>query len=401
MRGLHRLSRRSTLLGAAGVAAANLVGGPGIAAAFKYQATPRATPISRVPLWQTAWQRGIVFGTSAATWQLEDPDYAQLVEHEAAILFTEDDLLWWRLRPTPDSALDFQYADQFMAFAERNQQLVLGAHLVWDEGFGEEWTEDDLWGMDEDTARRLLFETVEQVVGRYRGRVAGWIVVNEAIDAHEQDGLRRDYPWYETIGPSYAEESFHTAHDADPNATLLLNEFGFETDDEFDSAADKRAKALLVLDQLLDADAPVHALGVQAHLEADGFAEKFDAAGYQQFLSEVTDRGLKILITELDVLDDGLPADTAERDAAIAEVYRLYLDTALAEPAVAAVITFGLSDRYTWLQEDYPREDEESRRPLPFDDDLQPKPAYDALAGALEQAQDRDPLWEVQRASGT
>jgi len=61
-----------------------------------------------------------------------------------AILFTEDDLLWWRLRPTPDSELDFQYADQFVAVAEQNWQLVLGAHLVRDEGFGEEWTEDDL-----------------------------------------------------------------------------------------------------------------------------------------------------------------------------------------------------------------------------------------------------------------
>jgi endo-1,4-beta-xylanase len=379
MKNDHRLTRRSALFGTAGVAAAGLLGGPGLTAA--YQATPQATPIARVPLWQTAWQHGIGFGTSTTTWQLEDPEYAQLVEHEAAILFTEDDLLWWRLRPTPDSALDFQYADQFMAFAERNQQLVLGAHLVWDEGFGEEWTEDDLWGIDEETARTLLFETVEQVVARYRGRVAGWVVVNEAIDAHEEDGLRRDYPWYETIGPSYIEESFHIAHDADPDATLLLNEFGFETDDEFDSAADKRAKALLV----------------QGHLEADGFAEKFDAAGYQQFLSEVADRGLKILITELDVLDDGLPADSAERDAAIADAYRLYLDTALAEPAVAAVITFGLSDRYTWLQEDYPREDEEPRRPLPFDDELQPKPAYDALASALEQAAFRDPLWQVLR----
>jgi endo-1,4-beta-xylanase len=398
MREAQRLSRRSALLGAAGVTATSLIGGSGTTAA--YQATPQAAPIPRVPLWQTAWQHGIVFGTSAATWQLEDPDYARLVEHEAAILFTEDDLLWWRLRPTPDSALNFQYADQFMAFAGQNRQLVLGAHLVWDEGFGEEWTEDDLWGMDEETARRLLFDTVDQVVGRYRGRVASWIVVNEAIDAHEADGLRRDFPWYETIGPSYAAESFQIAHDADPDATLLLNEFGFETDDEFDSAADKRARALLVLDQLLDADAPVHALGVQAHLEADGFTEKFDAAGYQHFLSEVADRDLKILITELDVLDDGLPADSAERDAVIADAYRHYLDAALAEPAVAAVITFGLSDRYTWLQEDYPREDGEPRRPLPFDDELQPKPAHDALQNALEDATDRDPLWQVQRASG-
>ena len=142
----HRLTRRSALLGT-GMAAAGLIGNPRNIAAF--QATPQATPISRLPLWQTAWQRGIVYGTSAATWQLEDTDYAQLAAYEAAILFTEDDLLWWRLRPTPDSDLDFQYADQFMAFAERNQQLVLGAHLVWDEGFGEEWSEDDLWGLDE------------------------------------------------------------------------------------------------------------------------------------------------------------------------------------------------------------------------------------------------------------
>ena len=65
------------------------------------------------------------------------------------------------------------------------------------------------------------------------------------------------------------------------------------------------------------------------------------------------------------------------------------------------MITFGLSDRYTWLQEDYPREDEAPRRPLPFDDELQPKPAYDALATAPEEAIDRDPLWQVQKASGT
>ena len=394
MSGTPVRTRRSVLLGAAG-AAAGLAGVTGVGAA--QDATPRATPITRLPLWQTAWEHGIVFGTSTTTWQLEDTDYARLVAHEAAILFTEDDLLWWRLRPTPDSALDFQYADQFMAFAEQHQQLVLAAHLVWDEGFGEEWTEDDLWRMDEETARGLILETIETVVGRYRGRVAAWVVVNEAIDAHEEDGLRRDYPWYETIGPSYIAESFHAAHAADPDALLLLNEFGFETDDEFDSAADKRAKALLVLDQLLEADVPVHALGVQAHLEADDFAGKFDAEGYRQFLSEVADRGLKILITELDVLDDGLPEDVVERDAAVADAYRLYLDTALAEPAVAALITFGLSDRYTWLQEDYPREDEAPRRPLPFDDELQPKPAYEALQSALEDAPDRDPLWQVRR----
>jgi endo-1,4-beta-xylanase len=395
----HTLSRRSTVLAAAaGATTAGLIRPTRLLA---QDATPAASPtlpdITRTPLWQTALNNRLVFGTSFATWQ-GDPDYVQLIDHEAAILFTEDDFLWYKLKPAPDAELDFTPADEFFALAEKQQQLILGAHLVWDEGFGEGWTEDDLWGLDEATAHSLLFDTLEAVVTRYRGRVAGWIVVNEVIDAHEADGIRRDYPWYETLGPGFIAESFHAAHEADPDALLILNEFGFETDDEFDAAADKRAKALILIDQLLDGGAPVHAFGIQAHLEAEDFANKFDADAYSQFLSDVADRGLDILITELDVLDDGLPADNAARDTAIGEIYQQYLDVALAEPAVGSLITFGLTDRFTWLQEDYPREDEAPRRPLPFDEDLQPKPAYDALQSALENAPSRSLLWRTPRA---
>ncbi len=155
----------------------------------------------------------------------------------------------------------------------------------------------------------------------------------------------------------------------------MLNEFGYETVNEYgDKPADKQRATLLVIDRLLDADVPVHALGVQAHLLADSFAERFRPDAYLRFLSEVADRGLEILITELDVLDDGLPADRRTRDRLVADVYRRYLNATLQEPAVAAVITFGLSDRYTWLQEDYGREDGAPRRPLPFDEDLRPNP---------------------------
>jgi endo-1,4-beta-xylanase len=258
--------------------------------------------------------------------------------------------------------------------------LVLGAHLVWDEGFGEGWTEDDLWGMDERTARGLLFDTVARVVRRYRRQVIGWIVANEVLDG---SGLRTDVPWHETIGPSYVAESFRTAHEADPDATLLLNDYGYETDDGFASAVDKRAATLRLLDELLATDVPVHALGVQAHLSAGSF-DTFDPHAYRRFLSEVADRGLKILITEMDVLDDGLPPNVGIRDRAVADVIRRYLDVALDEPAVASLVTFGLSDRYTWLEEDFPRSDDVARRPLPFDQRLRPKRAYDALVSSLE-----------------
>ena len=337
-----------------------------------------------------------MFGSSAATWQLSDPGYRRLFAREADVLFTEDDLLWYRVRPTPTSRLDFSYADRITRFAERNEMLVFGAHLVWDEGFGEGWTEQDLWGMDQQSARRVLFGTLERTVARYRGRVDMWSVVNEAIGVDGIDGLRTDVPWYSSIGPSYVGDAFHLAHERDPNALLVLNEFGFETTDDFGSdPVAKRRAALQVIDRLLDQRVPVQALGVQGHLLAQGFAGTFDAGAYRRFLGEVADRGLVLLITELDVLDDGLSADIRERDRAVADAYRRYLDVVLEEPAVKTVITFGLSDRYTWLQEDYPRDDGAARRPLLFDEQLRPKPAHVAVERALNEALPRCPLWEV------
>jgi endo-1,4-beta-xylanase len=375
------------LKGAAGTAAIGLLGG----------ADASFGAASRPPLWRVARRRGIAYGSSWATWQ-SDKDYLRLLNREAAMLLTEDDLLWYRLKPSRDAPLDFSFGDKFIARAERHRQQVLGAHLVWDEGFGEGWGEKELFELSERQARRLLFPIVRRTVKRYRGRVVAWSCVNEAVDAAEADGLRRDVPWYGTIGPSYVAESFRVAHAADPDAMLLLNEFGFETDDEFDTAANKRSATLRVLDALLADGVPVHALGVQAHLRAADFAAgKFDAAGYRQFLSDVAGRGLKILITELDVLDDGLPAARRARDRGVATAYRQYLDTALAEPAVVALITFGLTDRYTWLQEDYPREDGAARRPLPFDQKLRPKRAHGALSTELHDAPKRPLQWRIRR----
>ncbi|MEV4620386.1 endo-1,4-beta-xylanase [Asanoa sp. NPDC049573] len=380
----HDFSRRSLLLGAAGLAGAGALG------------VAPASAAPRTPLWKTAKQRGIVFGSSTATWQISDPDYAALFNREAALLFTEDDLLWYRLKPTPDADLDFSYADQIIAFAEERHMRVFGAHLVWDEGFGDGWTEDDLWGMSEQRARTVLFGTARAVVRRYRGRVDAWSVANEVTSPEGERGYRTDVPWWEPLGPSYVEEAFHVAHDADPHALLVINEFGFETVNEYgDEPGPRRRATLQVIDRLLDRGAPVQALGVQAHLLADQFQDRFDARAYTRWLGEVADRGLQILITELDVRDDGLPADIAVRDAGVRDVYRRYLDVALSCRDVRAVMAFGLSDRYTWLEEDYPRDDGAARRPLAYDDDLAPKPAYTAIANQLGGAPNRPLLWSI------
>jgi endo-1,4-beta-xylanase len=144
-----------------------------------------------------------------------------------------------------------------------------GAHLVWDEGFGDGWTEDDLFGLDEPSARRLLFGTVEAEVRHYRGRVAAWSVANEVTSPEGVRGLRTDVPWYATIGPSYVAEAFHLVHQLDPKALLVLNEFGFEAANEFGDRPEPRRRATLqVIDRLLHDGVPRRPLAFDQDLQA-------------------------------------------------------------------------------------------------------------------------------------
>jgi endo-1,4-beta-xylanase len=389
------LSRRNLFLGAGTAALA--VGG---ATAPFGAAQAAGRPGVRVPaLWKAAARNDLVYGSSIAAWQvwddslkhMTDPGYAKLHPHHAALLFPEDDLLWYRIRPTPHSGLDFRYSDRMYRFAEAHNQLVYGGPgLVWDEGFGDGWTDADLWDISEKRARHLLYDTLRAVMKRYRGRTAVWPVVNEAIvNGTDQGhhGLRKDVPWFKTIGPEYVHHAFFEARAADPHAMLILNDFGYETVNQYgDRPIDKMRKTLKVIDDLQKKNVPLDGFGIQGHLLADRFHELFDARQFRHFLRELGGRGLHVLITEMDVLDDGLPKAPGPRDRMIADVYRRYLDVALESHYVKAVISFGLTDRYTWLDEDYPRDDGAHRRPLAFDRNLRTVPQYHAIYEKLAQA---------------
>jgi endo-1,4-beta-xylanase len=380
------LSRRRFLQGA-GVGAAALLGG-GTSVLGRLPVAGAAPPGG---LFAAANSKGILYGSSTATWQFQpDAPYASLFAREAGMLLTEDDLMWYRLKPTKTSALDFTYGDAPRSFASANGQPVLATPLVWDEGLGDGWEQDALYNLTNQEARDILFGTIQQEVAHYRGQVKAWIVANEVTDGRRKDanGFWTVEPWYQTIGPTYVEEAFNLAHQQDPGALLVINEFGFETGSD---APTRRAAMLKAIDYLKSKNVPVHALGIQAHLSANGFARNFDTAAYRTFLSQVASRGLSIFITEMDVLDDGYKTVSAI-DTAVADTYSRFLSVALAEPAVKIVINFGLSDRYTWLQEDYPRRDGIARRPLPFDANLVQKPAYTAIRNAFLNAPARTPI---------
>jgi endo-1,4-beta-xylanase len=211
--------------------------------------------------------------------------------------------------------------------------------------------------------------------------------VNEALNPREgrPGGLRKS-PLVSQLGEDFFDIAFHTAREADPKAVLVYNDYAMELDTP---EHDGRRRALLtLLDSFKRRNLPIDAIGLQSHMRLDQF--KFQPAIYRQFLKEIAARGVRILITELDVFDVGAPSDIRERDQAVADCYQRVLEVALDETAVAAVVTWGLSDRYTWLTPNYSpkftRPDGLPGRPLPFDEQFAAKPAYAAIAKALEGA---------------
>jgi endo-1,4-beta-xylanase len=264
--------------------------------------------------------------------------------------------------------------------------LVRGHNLCWHEQL-------PLWFAavaNKENARSLLTQHIQTVAGRYAGRVHSWDVVNEAVhvpDGHS-DGLRNS-PWLDLIGPEYIELAFITAAKADPQAKLTYNDYDIELDTEEQAA--KRGQVLMLIRRLHARGIPIQAVGIQSHLQATG---PRPGAGVVSLIREAAKMGLEVYISEMDVNSHALPGSADLQDAAVADVYKQYLDLVLPEPNVKAVLTWGITDAHTWLnQSKQPwavRPDRARQRPLPFDDNYAPTPTFFAIRGALDAA--RQPL---------
>ena len=327
-------------------------------------------------------QRGFFVGTAVAMEPLRhNPAYAQLIRQQANLIVAENAMKFGPMRPGPNTFF-FDDADALFAFAAANGISVRGHNFVWHRHL-------PAWFASYATkanAATLLREHILTVGTRYAGRVHSWDVVNEAIHLEDkQPGGLRNSPWYQLLGPEYLDLAFRTARKADPAALLCYNDYGLES--EAPDQAAKRAAVLELLRGMQQRQVPLDAVGIQSHLAAGG--QHVYGAGLQQFLQQVQGMGLKILLTEMDVNDRALPADVAIRDQAVAKTYASYLQTTLANPAVVALLTWGITDRNTWLNGEDSRTDHEPERPLPFDAELRPKLAYVAEVEAVRNTRAR------------
>ncbi len=322
---------------------------------------------------------GLLYGCAVDVHALKaDPAYSSMIREQCSILVAENAMKWGALRPTAET-FRFDEADALVAFAEANHIKIRGHNLAWHRD-NPKWFDTKVTAAN---ARKVLVTHIQTVTGRYAGRMHSWDVVNEAIDVKDgrPDGMRNTV-WLRLAGDDYLDLAFRTAREADPKALLTYNEYGIES--ESPEAEQKRVATLAMLRRMLDHKVPLDALGVQSHIAAAGAHGPTYGSGLVRFLSSVRALGLQVFITEMEVNDRGLAADIPQRDTAVAAAYKQYLDLVLAEPAVRAVLTWGITNKHTWLNGEDSRADGQPERPLPFDSSYHPTQAFSAIRNSLD-----------------
>ena len=209
----------------------------------------------------------------------------------------ENALKWALVEPQPGQ-FSFDVADRYVALGERLGFTVIGHTLVW-HNQTPAWVFQDASGgpVSRDSLIARMRLHILTVVGRYKGRIRGWDVVNEAVS---EDGSLRRSPWLQIIGPEYIGMAFRFAHEADPSAELHYNDFGVE-------GGAKRAGIVRLVASLRAEGVPITAVGLQEHQKLDWpTAGAIDSA-----IVDLAATGVKLMITELDV--DVLPSNRGQR----------------------------------------------------------------------------------------
>ena len=341
--------------------------------------------------------KGLQFGSAvgagpkgALTGSFEDPRYREILARECGVLVPENELKWYVVRARGPQYFDFERADRIADFAKANGQVLRGHTLLWHHP---QWFPAWVKGYDfgprpAEAAAKMVTEHIQALCKHYPQMIS-WDVVNETVDP--KDGSIRRTAFSDAMGQEpVLDLAFHVAREAAPKARLVYNDYmSWEVGN-----AQHRAGVLKLLEGFRKRGTPVDALGVQSHIGAEN-ADSFTGFGRPQekewraFVDEVVGMGYDLLITEFDVHDKGLPAEFAPRDAAVAAYAKAYLDLMLDYRQTKEVLAWGMVDKYSWLQNQWFREDKLEKRPTLYDDAYQPKPLREAVAAALKAAPPR------------
>jgi endo-1,4-beta-xylanase len=271
-------------------------------------------------------------------------------------------------------------------FGENNDMFMVGHTLVWhSQTPGWVFQDEDGNPLDRESMLERMRDHIHTVVGRYKGRIHGWDVVNEALN---EDGTLRESPWYRIIGRDYLIKAFEYAREADPDAELYYNDYNLEK-------PEKRAGAIELVKYLQENGAPVTGIGTQSHLHL----KTPSLQEIEKTITEFAALGIDVMITELEIdvlpyptgyqqgadlsnivrdeeainpYTDGLPDDVQEELAQrYRDVFEVYLKH---KDAITRVTFWGVNDGNSW-KNNYPARGR-TNHPLLFDREWQAKPAF-------------------------
>lgn len=318
-----------------------------------------------------------------------DSRSADLAAAQFSCLTAENDMKWQSLHPAPDR-YDFSGADAYLEFAKKNRMVVIGHTLVW-HSQTPDWVFKDDSGKPatREVLLKRMKDHIQTVVGRYKGRIKGWDVVNEALSDGGPEPLR-DSPWRRIIGDDFIEQAFRFAHEADPKAELYYNDYGLEN-------GRKRDNAVGLVKGLLKRGVPITGIGTQSHFHLN----HPPIAEVEKTITDFAALKLKVMVTELDVdvlpqrgpagnadisrreqggdglnpYPNGLPPEIQEKLAKrYGELFEVYLRH---RKSLTRVTFWGLDDGRSWLN-GFPIRGRVNH-PLLFDRELKPKPAFDTV----------------------
>jgi endo-1,4-beta-xylanase len=317
----------------------------------------------------------------------EDARGAALVMAQFDSITPENVLKWERVHPEQGS-YSFELPDRYVSFGEKNHMFIVGHTLVWHNQVPA-WVFQGENGnpVDREALLKRMSDHIHTVVGRYKGRINGWDVVNEALD---EDGTLRQTSWLKIIGEDYIAKAFQFAHEADPQAELYYNDYNLENEAKLKGAVE-------LLGKLQAQGVPIAGVGIQGHYHMDAPTNgQVDAA-----ITAFGELGLKVMVTELDVdvlplafqyagADVSLSAELQPKlnpytkglprsmQQALAQRYAGLFGVYLKHHGTLTRVTFwGVTDGDSWLN-NWPIKGRRNY-PLLFDRNGRPKPAFDAV----------------------
>jgi endo-1,4-beta-xylanase len=338
--------------------------------------------------------RGILIGAAVNGRQMSGGDVVStdIVKRQFSTISPENVLKPGPIHPAADR-FNFEPADQFVAFAREHGLAAIGHCLVWHQQTAP-WMFAGEGGArpTRDQMLTRLRTHIETVVGRYKGRIHGWDVVNEALD---EDGSLRKTQWLELVGEDFIAKAFEYAHAADPDAELYYNDYNLWK-------PAKREAAIRLVKKLKAQGLRVDGIGEQAHWGVD----EPPLADIDATVAALATSGAKVLLTEMDIdvlprdpdmwgadlskkatiraktniYPDGLPEEAQRRLAQrYADIFSIVLKH---RQAVGRVTFWGVTDAHSWLH-NFPIPGR-TNYPLLWDRQGQPKRAFDAVVEVLK-----------------